>query len=353
MQPCVPVISASGKRLMPTTNRTADRLVAKGRAVRRFDRGLFFIQLTDRVDGYTQPVALGIDPGSRKEAVTVQSAQHTFLNVQADAVTWVKQHVETRRNMRRIRRYRKTPCRANRKNRARGSIPPSTKARWGLKVRIVRWLARYYPITIIVIEDVAAVTLKGKRRWNQSFSPLEVGKAWCYDALEQIAPVLPIPGPQTKALREQAGLKKSRNKLSDAWDVHCVDSFVLASYAVGGPSKPSHTHMLYLVPLRFHRRQVHRFQPEKGGIRKPYGGTISMGMKRGSWVQHPKYGLTYVGGTLNGRISLHDMQTGKRLTQNVKVEDCQFLCTASWRIRAKAGSSMALLPRVKLVGCRA
>jgi RRXRR protein len=337
LQPFVPVISASGKRLMPTTNRTADRLLAKGRAIRRFDRGLFYIVLLDREDGYTQPVAVGIDPGSKKEALTVQSAQHTFLNVQADAVTWVKEHIETRRTMRRGRRYRKTPYRANRKNRARGGIPPSTKARWGLKVRIVRWLARSYPITTIVIEDVAAVTKAGKRRWNVWFSPLEVGKAWCYEELERIAPVLPVPGHQTKALRDQAGLRKSRNKLSDAWNAHCVDSFILASYAVGGPSNPEHTHVLYLVPLRFHRRQLHRLQPEKGGIRKPYGGTISLGLKRGSWVQHPKYGIAYIGGTTNGRISLHAMQTGKRLTQNAKIEDCQFLCTASWRMRAKAG----------------
>src|SRR6266545_7748819 len=92
------------------------------------------------------------------------------------------------------------PCRANRKNRARGGIPPSTKARWGWKVRIVRWLARYYPITTIVIEDVAAVTLPGKRRWNESFSPLAVGKAWCYQELERIAPVQVIPGYYTKLL---------------------------------------------------------------------------------------------------------------------------------------------------------
>jgi len=52
-------------------------------------------------------------------------------------------------------------------------------------------------------------------------------------------------------------------------------------------------------------------QPERGGKRKPYGGTLSQGLKRGSWVRHPKWGLAYVGGTLNGRISLHEMQTGK------------------------------------------
>src|SRR4051812_27976254 len=106
MQPFVPVMSASGKRLMPTTNHTADRLIAKGRAIRRFDRGLFYIVLLDREDGYTQPVAVGIDPGSKKEALTLQSRAHTFLNVQADAVTWVKQHIQTKRNMRRLRRYR-------------------------------------------------------------------------------------------------------------------------------------------------------------------------------------------------------------------------------------------------------
>jgi hypothetical protein len=339
MQAFVPVISASGKRLMPTTNRKADRLVAKGRARRRFDRGLFFIQLLDRSDGYTQPIALGIDPGSKKEAYSLQSERHTFLNIQADAVTWVKEHIETRRQMRRTRRYRKTPCRAGRTNRLRGRarLAPSTRARWGWKVCLARWLSRHYPITTIAIEDVAAPTRPGQRRWNEAFSPLAIGKAWCYRELEQIAPVQPMPAHYTETLRAQAGLKKSRNKLSDSWDAHCVDSFVLASYAVGGPSRPEHTQVLYLVPLRFHRRQLHRLQPEKGGIRKPYGGTISQGLKRGSWVRHPRWGIAYVGGTTNGRISLHEMQTGKRLTQKAKVSDCQFLCTASWRVRAEAG----------------
>ena len=332
----IPVLSATGERLMPCHAARARQLIRNGKAVKRFDRGICYLVLTKRETGETQPIALGIDPGSKKEAYTLQTEQHTILNIQADAVTWVKEHVETRRQMRRIRRYRKTPCRANRKNRARGGIPPSTRSRWGWKVRIARWLARYYPITAIVIEDIAAITLEGKRRWNASFSPLEVGKLWGYDQLDQIAPVQAVPSHYTKSLREQAGLKKSRDKTSDQWDAHCVDSFVLASYAVGGPSKPTSINILYLVPLRFHRRQLHRLQPEKGGVRKPYGGTRSLGLKRGSWVRHPKWGVAYVGGTYKGRISLHNMQTGKRLTQTVHVSDCQMLCTASWRIRAKA-----------------
>ena len=336
MQPFIPVISANGKRLMPTTNRKADRLIASGRALRRFSRGLFYIQLTDRADGYTQPIAVGIDSGSKKEAFTVQSTAHTFLNVQADAVTWVKEHIKTRRQMRRVRRYRKTPCRACRPNRLRGRIclPPSTRARWDWKLRLLRWLARHYPITDVVIEDIAATTRKGKRRWNESFSPLQVGKLWIFGQVEQIAELTVVPSRFTSGLRDQAGLAKSRAKLSDRWDAHCVDSFVLASYRVGGPSRPGSTAILYITPLQFHRRQLHRLQPEKGGKRKPYGGTISLGLKRGSWVRHPRYGIVYVGGTrAEGSLSLHELQTGKRLTTHAKVGDCQFLCTASWRVR--------------------
>ena len=108
MQKYVPVVSRSGKPLMPTTNNKADKLIAKGRAVRRFDRGLFYIQLLDRADGYTQPIAVGIDPGSKKEALTVKAATATYLNIQADAVTWVREAEETSTTMRRTRRYRKT-----------------------------------------------------------------------------------------------------------------------------------------------------------------------------------------------------------------------------------------------------
>jgi len=330
----IPVLNSNGQRLMPCHAARARQLIRAGKAVKRHDRGIAYLMLTERESGATQAIAIGIDPGSKKEAYTIQSEQHTFLNIQADAITWVKDAVKTRRQMRRGRRYRKTPCRANRRNRVRGGIPPSTRARWGWKVRLVRWISRYYPITTIVIEDVASATKPGKRGWNESFSPLQVGKAWCYAELEQIAPVLPIPAPYTKALRDQAGLMKSREKMTDRWDAHCVDSFVLASYAVRGSSKPEQKHMLYLVPLRFHRRQLHRLQPSKGGVRTLFGGTLSLGLKRGSWVRHPKYGIVYVGGTrADGGISLHAMQTGKRITTHAKTTDCQVLTTASWRTR--------------------
>src|SRR5258708_1745543 len=147
-QQFVPVISSTGKALMPTDNKKADKLIERGRAIRGFDRGIFYIKLLDRENGYTQPIAIGIDPGAVKEALTVKSEAHTYLNIQADAVTWVSDAEETSTTMRRGRRSRKTPYRQLRVNRRAGQfrLPPSTRARWGWKLRLCTWLARYYPI---------------------------------------------------------------------------------------------------------------------------------------------------------------------------------------------------------------
>ncbi|MDX1995871.1 MAG: RRXRR domain-containing protein [bacterium] len=334
MQTFVPVVSSTGKPLMPTGHRKANKLIEKGRAVRRFDRGLFYIQLVDRADGYTQPMAVGIDPGSKKEAFTVKSASHTYLNIQADAVTWVKEAEETSTQMRRGRRSRKTPYRQCRPNRRQGQfrLPPSTRARWGWKVRLCHWLYRHYPVTAFVVEDIAAVTKPGKRRWNTTFSPLEVGKQWFYEQLGQLAAVHTLKGYETKAERDKFGLKKSKQKMSDSFEAHCLDSWVLANWWVGGHTTVDNKAMLYIVPLRFHRRQLHRLQPEKGGVRKPYGGTLSLGFKRGSWVKHPRWGVCYIGGTTAGTVSLHNMQTGSRIAK-VKPATLQHLTFSSWRIR--------------------
>jgi RRXRR protein len=315
---------------MPTSNQRANQLIRAGRALRRFSKGVFYIRLTERADGDTQPVALGIDPGSKKEGFTVKSASGTYLNIQADAVTWVKEAVETRRNLRRSRRNRNTPCRQNRSNRAIGRIPPSTKARFQWKVRIATWLSKLYPISRFVVEDIKAHCFGG-RRWNKSFSPLQVGKKWFYAELEKIAPVDTLQGFDTYKLRNDMGLKKTKAKMSEVFEAHCVDSWVLANYYVGGHTKPDNTEIMLITPLQFSRRQLHVQNFSKGGIRKQYGGTRSMGFKRGSWVTHPKYGLCFVGGTSKDRVSLHSLSGGKRLTQNAKTQDIAFLHFASWR----------------------
>lgn len=332
----VPVVDQNQKPLMPTTPSRARRWIRSGKATPFWKRGLFCVRLNvEPSDRQVQSVAIGIDPGSKKEAFTVKSEAHTFLNIQTDAVTHVKHAVEVRRNMRRARRFRKwrRPSRNNNRLANCRRLPPSTKARWQWKLRVCYWLAKLYPITRFVVEDIKAKTWKGARRWNGSFSPMEVGKQWFYGEVETIARLSLLQGHETAEIRKRLGLKKSSNKMSEKFEAHCVDSWVLANSWVGGHEAPENRAILFVVPLRFHRRQLHRLEPAKGGVRSPYGGTRSVGLKRGSLVKHPKWGLCYVGGRSGDRISLHAVATGRRRCQNAKPADCRFLCFNSVRFR--------------------
>jgi hypothetical protein len=185
-------------------------------------------------------------------------------------------------------------------------------------------------VNVFVVEDIKARTT-GKRRWDRSFSPLEVGKQWFYCELGKLARVQTKQGYETQALREQLGLKKTSKKLEQVWEAHCVDAWVLAYSAMGGHKTPDNTQLLCITPLVWHHRQLHRLEPEKGGKRKPYGGTLSLGLKRGTLVNHPTYGKAYIGGTMDGKLSLHAPATGKRLTQTAKLTDCHQIKLLRWR----------------------
>lgn len=327
----VPVVDRNQIPLMPCSEKRARQMISSRKATPFWKHGVFCIRLNKEPPSRKlQQVAVGIDPGSKKEGFTVKSASHTYLNIQADAVTWVKDHVETRRTLRRGRRFRNTPCRKNRLNRSRGSIPPSTKARWGWKLRVISWLRKMYPITDVVVEDIKARTT-GKRKWDQSFSPLEVGKNWFYGEIRKIFSLTLKQGWDTKELRDKLGLKKTSSKMAEVFSAHCVDSWVLANEIVGGHAKPDNEKLLCVAPLQFHRRMLHRMVPSKGGKRALYGGTRSMGLRRGTLVKHPKWGLTYVGGSSNGRISLHSLVTGTRVNRTTNKLDIKILVFNSWR----------------------
>jgi hypothetical protein len=182
-----------------------------------------------------------------------------------------------------------------------------------------------------VVEDVKAETRKGQRRWNVSFSPLQVGKAWFYSELSRLAPVTIVQGHETAQMRQELGLCKSSRKDEESFWPHCVDSWVLAASAVGG-AVPEDTRIVRIAPLRFRRRSLHLRQPAKGGVRKRNGGTVSLGLRRGTQVLHPRFGFCYVGGHMRGRLSLHSMHNGQRLTQHARPEELTVLAPCSWRV---------------------
>jgi hypothetical protein len=331
----VPVIGQDQQPLMPTTPARARKWIKSGRATPFWKGGIFCIRLNvEPATREVQPVAVGIDPGSKREGYSVVSAAHTYVNIQAQARQGVKEAEKDSSRMRRTRRNRKTPCRQPRPNRhqSKKKLPPSTRARWQWKLRLAHFLCQLFPVSVFVVEDIKART-RGKVRWDQSFSPLEVGKQWFYAELGQLASVQTKQGYETKALRDQLGLKKTRKKLAEIWEAHCVDSWVLASSAVGGSDSPDNKWLVCIAPFAWHHRQLHRFQPEKGGKRKPYGGTLSQAVKRGTLVKHPKWGKATVGGTMDGKLSLHHPETNKRLTQTARVADCTLITLLRWRTR--------------------
>ncbi|TMD67775.1 MAG: hypothetical protein E6I91_06020 [Chloroflexi bacterium] len=272
----IPVVDTRGVALMPCTPAKARDLLKHGQArPKRNKLGLFYVQLCYEQEPENQPLVVGIDPGSKFEGFSVVGRIDTVTNLMVEAPDHVKGAVETRRTMRRARRFRKwrRPKRFDNRLTRRKRLPPSTRSRWEARARIVSHLLTILPLSDAVVEDVQA-----------------------------------------------------------HFDSHAVDGWVLAASVSGAP-KPTCTRLWYLVPAILHRRQLHRLQASKGGERKPYGGTRSLGLKRGTLVRHPTYGRCTVGGFDRKRhaISLHAYRTNKRLTQGAKVKDCQVLSWVAFR----------------------
>lgn len=329
----VPVLDKDKKPLMPCSEKRARKLLEKGEAKPYWSRGVFCIILQKEPSSRNyQDIAIGIDPGSKFEGFSVKSESHTLLNIQTEAKTDVKDKVETRRNLRRNRRSRNMRYRPCRSNRGIGNrIPPSTKSRWVYKLSIINWIRKLYNITHVVVENVKAKTWRNAKKWNMNFSPIEVGKNFFREEIKKMnVDYNEFDGFETYEFRNSYGFKKNSKKSKKDFYTHCVDAWVLANQIVDGHTKVDNIRTLFLKPLKIYRRQLHVQNFSKGGLRKKYGSTRSMGLERRTLVKHPKYGLTLIGGTLKNRVSLNSISDNKRLCQNVKPEDLTILTNYKW-----------------------
>src|SRR5215469_6310999 len=170
----VPVVDSRGIALMPCTPAKARHLLKSGKAhPKRNKLGLFYIQLCYEQEPDTQPLVVGIDPGSKFEGASVVGSKDTVTNLKIEAPAHVKDAVLVRRTMRRARRGRlwRRPKRPDNRLSRKPRIPPSTRSRWEAKARVVRQLLLIMPLTAVVVEDVQAATRTGKGgKWNTSFS---------------------------------------------------------------------------------------------------------------------------------------------------------------------------------------
>ena len=152
----VAVISASGKKLMPTNSYRARKLLKKGRAVIYKYRPVFTICLLDREDGKTQPMEYCCDTGYQHIGISVKSRKHEYVNRQYDLLSDETEHHNTQRKYRRTRRSRLRYRKARWNNRksliCEDGFAPSIRNK---RDRHVDLLNRFYdvmPITSAVFE---------------------------------------------------------------------------------------------------------------------------------------------------------------------------------------------------------
>ena len=318
----IPIISNNGNPLMPCHPARARQLLKNNKAKKQFTNSICYLKLSKSSQENIQEISCGIDSGSKREAITVKSINKTFINILADARTGVKESLEVRKILRRTRRNRKTPYRKNKYNRKKNIsfIPPSTRARWNSKLRLINILRKIYPISIYVVEDIKARSLKGKRNWNKNFSPLEVGKTYFYNILKTYGNLILKEGWETFNKRTELNLVKTKNKLDKVFSAHNIDSWILANFPFDIQIYPENLDVYYFQQIELRRRQLHMFQFAKGGKRQRNGGTVSLGIPKGTIARvkiNKKYMLCYIGGNMDGKLSGHDLKTGKRISQSI------------------------------------
>jgi len=94
----VPVVDKNNKPLMPTTCWRASKWIKSRKATPFWKHGIFCVRLNVEPSARNmQPIAVGIDPGSKREAFTVKSKKKTYLNILTHAVDWVKKQLKYER----------------------------------------------------------------------------------------------------------------------------------------------------------------------------------------------------------------------------------------------------------------
>lgn len=339
----VPVVDLAGTPLQPACVVKVRRWIKEQRCTKHFHRGTFYVKLNKVVKYPNVDIILGIDPGSKRTAFTVSTRKDIVLNWMINSENQIKQKIEKRAMYRRQRRYRNTPYRKCKFNKIsickEGRLPPSTRSRWNNHLRLINNLLKILPITKIIIEDINAVTHNSKKKrlvnkhyvsqWNILFSPLQQGKNYFYNFLEDhgIA-VYKRKGWQTFNHRKKHCYNKIKDKLSTKWASQCIDSHSLCEMYYNKKIRPQK--QLYFIEfLNFSRRELYC---NHGKIRKRQGSTRTLGFNRGSLMycnytvrgKFKPIGLCYLSGYTNDRVSLYSL-AGKRLGQNFNLSSCKLL----------------------------
>lgn len=152
----VTVISASGKKLMPTNSYRARKLLKSKKAVIYKYRPVFTIKLVDRTDGYTQPIEYKCDTGYQNIGISICSDTKEFVNEQRDLLKDEAERHNDSRKYRRTRRNRLRYRKARWNNRkgmiSKDGFAPSIRNKRDVHIRLYEEYYKVFPITKAVFE---------------------------------------------------------------------------------------------------------------------------------------------------------------------------------------------------------
>lgn len=230
-------VKYQGIPLMPMKSRRVSKFLKLKLGRIRYDRKLniHYLQLLSKPSNYKiQDIALGLDPGSSFDGISVVSEDTHHLNIELiqrpkkgkTAIKTFKIRQATNRRGRKLRlRHRKIRF----DNRTKSKLAPTITANIEFRKWLISKLLKIYPISKIVIEDVRFNHYKNSN--GRAFSLVEYGKTELYNWIKNQCLQLELyDGYNTKKLRLNSfgGDPKCSDKGSKIFEAHCVDSFVLA-----------------------------------------------------------------------------------------------------------------------------
>ena len=172
------VISMHGKPLMPCKPRKARLLLKQNRAV-VINYCPFTIKLLYGSAGYTQPVTLGVDAGSKVVGLSATTKKEELYASEVQLRTDIVDLLSTRREFRRSRRGRSKRYRAPRFNnrmrtKNKGWLAPSVENKIQVHLKSVSRIHAILPITKVIVE-VASFDIQKIRNPEISGSEYQEG----------------------------------------------------------------------------------------------------------------------------------------------------------------------------------
>ncbi len=148
------ILNQHGSPLVPCRPRKARLLlkVGKAKVVRMVP---FTVQLLYGSSGYTQPVSLGVDAGTRHIGVSATTQTQVFFEAEVRPRTDIQELLATRAQFRRARRSRKTRYRQDRfsnRRKPRHWLAPSVQHRVNVHLKTIRMIHRMLPVRQTTIE---------------------------------------------------------------------------------------------------------------------------------------------------------------------------------------------------------